>query len=279
MLLGKNIKINLKDQEGNTPLILAAMNGYAGIVQTLMGKGADVNAANKKNGDTALILAANGHRTEIVRALIEKGSGVIVDMQNDDGQTALMHAAKWGYTDIVRLLIEKGAALDLKNKEGHTALMLAEEKGRRDIVQLLQETAEQRRLQALQRSKTEDTIISHIESLLKDAPEPLDAAVASGDVRKARALFDQFFWSNTIVKPEWKQVKFALLTENRPMLRFLATWGASCWKGDLEELRQITAEKYPRYATLLRQCGFSMAQIAAALPPKPKPPKCQMLPY
>lgn len=50
-----------KDREGNTALILAAVNGQDKIVDLLIQKGADVNAVNKHN-ETALMWSAwNGN--------------------------------------------------------------------------------------------------------------------------------------------------------------------------------------------------------------------------
>ncbi|MCK8817552.1 SUMF1/EgtB/PvdO family nonheme iron enzyme [Natroniella sulfidigena] len=48
--------VNIKDEYGNTPLMVAAARGNAGFVRFLIEKGADVNLTNNK-GETALQLA------------------------------------------------------------------------------------------------------------------------------------------------------------------------------------------------------------------------------
>ena len=94
-----------------TPLIVAASAGGQPMVEWLLEKGADVNAANKA-GQTALILAASGGRTAIVRLLLDKGANP--GAKTIGGQTALEMAAHEGRTEVVALLTEKGARLDTK---------------------------------------------------------------------------------------------------------------------------------------------------------------------
>ena len=54
-------------------------------------------------------------------------------------------------------------------------------------------------------------------------------------------------------------MQFALLTENKPVLRFLVTWGATCTAENLDELRKITLDQYPRYVALLHRCGLNLS--------------------
>jgi ankyrin repeat protein len=72
----------IDDDEGMTPLILAAANGHKEIVVLLITEGADVNAKDKY-GRTPLLMAVMGIETvlapvekEIVELLIAKGADV-----------------------------------------------------------------------------------------------------------------------------------------------------------------------------------------------------------
>ena len=47
-LIAKGADVNAKDKEGMTPLHQAASNGQQEIVETLIAKGANVNAKNKE---------------------------------------------------------------------------------------------------------------------------------------------------------------------------------------------------------------------------------------
>ncbi len=113
----------------------AARDGNISRVETLLEKGADVNAQDDENGKTALMSASNSGHTDIARILIEKGADVNAK-SNKLGYTALMLASS---KDIVRLLIENGAGVDAKDTSmgGMTALMYASFSGRTDIARLL----------------------------------------------------------------------------------------------------------------------------------------------
>src|SRR5512142_184038 len=57
MLLNAGAKATTANQSGATPMLLAAINGNAAILERLIQAGADVNAPVSETGDTALMLA------------------------------------------------------------------------------------------------------------------------------------------------------------------------------------------------------------------------------
>jgi ankyrin repeat protein len=89
--------VNLVDEEGYTPLMLACEQNpeneeqedeerhYLEVVQTLIAAGANVNAVSK-DGKTALIWAVNNEKLEIVEALLEAGANVAVEVLNEEGE-------------------------------------------------------------------------------------------------------------------------------------------------------------------------------------------------
>ena len=58
-------------------------------------------------GNTALMMAARNDAKKIVKKLCDHGADVT--LKNDKGYTALMRAKKHGYTETARILIEHGA--------------------------------------------------------------------------------------------------------------------------------------------------------------------------
>ena len=160
--------VNLRDPDsGTTALDHAVRNGNSEMVQLLLSRGADVNAAaedgytplmqlgedatpdllwdlinagaklNHKTsyGNTALMSAVSRNNPDIVKALLEAGADV--NATNEDGMTALMMAASDGRVNNVRLLVLAGAKIDACDSEGKNALMHAIENEHRAVIRFL----------------------------------------------------------------------------------------------------------------------------------------------
>uniref|UniRef100_A0A2K6SIE8 Retinoic acid induced 14 n=1 Tax=Saimiri boliviensis boliviensis TaxID=39432 RepID=A0A2K6SIE8_SAIBB len=96
--------INLKDLDGNIPLLLAVQNGHSEICHFLLDHGADVNSRNK-SGRTALMLACEIGSSNIVEALIKKGADLtLVDSL---GHNALHYSKLSEHAGIQSLLLSK----------------------------------------------------------------------------------------------------------------------------------------------------------------------------
>jgi ankyrin repeat protein len=103
-------------------------------LETLIGQGADVNAANKE-GETALMVAGLEGRFDVAKLLVEKGADV--NAKDSVGANALHYAALGGSLDIIKYLVEKGADTRARTKYGDTAASISEMKGRRDAAEFL----------------------------------------------------------------------------------------------------------------------------------------------
>lgn len=89
-------------------LLRAARAGHADTVKTtLAAPGADVNVRDE-NGSTPLIEAARGGHDDVVQALLVARADVKV--KDNRGKTALMYASEGGHNEIVKLLRQAGAA-------------------------------------------------------------------------------------------------------------------------------------------------------------------------
>jgi len=93
--------VDTPDSDGRTALWLAARAGFDSIVESLVHKGADVNAQMIR-GKTPLMASIGaprqtpGHK-RVVDILLEKGA--FLNTENDNQMTALSLAVKHGYTD------------------------------------------------------------------------------------------------------------------------------------------------------------------------------------
>ena len=134
LLVKKGCNVDAADKDGKTALHKAAEKGHFGVVDLLVKKGCNVDTADK-GGKTALYLAVEKGHFRAVELLVKKGCNV--NVVDKDGKTALHKAAEKGYFVAVDLLLEKGCNKDAADKDGKTALHKAAEKGYFVLVDLL----------------------------------------------------------------------------------------------------------------------------------------------
>ncbi len=121
MLLAQSpqTSVNVQNQLGETPLMLAAINNQLDLAKVLIARGADVN----REGWTPLhYAAAKGHR-EMMRLLLENDA--YLDSESANGTTPLMMAAFSNSPLAVKLLLEEGADPTLVNHANASALDIA----------------------------------------------------------------------------------------------------------------------------------------------------------
>ena len=135
LLKQKDTDLNARNAAGETPLMLALINGNWPLATQLLAKGAQVN----QTGWTPLHYAAAAKSEQsvvMVRTLVEEHAAYI-DAESPNGTTPLMMAAQYGAPAAVGALIEIGADVELKNQLGLTALDFAQRGERPDAVRLI----------------------------------------------------------------------------------------------------------------------------------------------
>lgn len=158
-LLNWNVKLNIKNIHGLTPLALAsghflvqitkiliaakaelnqgveesfvnaAERGRNEIVELLLGAGINRNAEDER-GVSALLGAVTNNKTEIVEILLKAGA-------NTNNHEPLMFACFNNSVKIVELLLEAGADPNVRDINGETPLMVAVKKNGQEILKLL----------------------------------------------------------------------------------------------------------------------------------------------
>ena len=87
---------NEKDEQGRTPMHLAALDSKPEVVETLAEAGADPNALDRKDRTPLHLVAVFGTAPESVTALVRAGADL--DAQDAKGRTPLEYAEKFGET-------------------------------------------------------------------------------------------------------------------------------------------------------------------------------------
>ncbi|XP_034965777.2 kinase D-interacting substrate of 220 kDa isoform X2 [Zootoca vivipara] len=134
-LLEKVKDVDERNENGQTPLMLAAEQGNLEIVQELIKKGANCNLEDADNW-TALISAAKEGHAAIVSELLNCN----VNMEHRDmgGWNALMWACYKGCTEVAELLLERGANPNITGLQYNVyPIIWAAGRGHSRIVQLL----------------------------------------------------------------------------------------------------------------------------------------------
>lgn len=139
LLACNNIKVNVKDVQGRTPLTIAVLFESVEGLQLLLRRGdLQLNERDDK-GRTALHSAARQVRIEGIRHLLTRGD---TQLNGRDflGETALLVAAKQRRTQAMPLLLAHGDIdVNVKDGQGQTALHVAAKEGPTEAIWLLLE--------------------------------------------------------------------------------------------------------------------------------------------
>ena len=123
IIAAKRTDVDCFDDEGSTPLHVAAFCGHVEVVRLLLDASmASLEARGQLDG-TPLHVAATAKRVEVVRMLL--AAGAAVDASDESGLRPLHRAAAAGSPATVRALLEARAAVDATTADAHTPLHVA----------------------------------------------------------------------------------------------------------------------------------------------------------
>jgi ankyrin repeat protein len=140
-LLDNDAVVDTQDNWKSTPLLLAISEeplvlDRASVVTLLIENGANIHGKDNA-GNTPLHMAALG-QTEIVQLLLEHGADV--NAINDAGETPLHKAVQYPEYKIVRELLRYGGDKSIRNAPGLTPMQIAKARGWANLVELLDST-------------------------------------------------------------------------------------------------------------------------------------------
>lgn len=162
----------MSDKNYRNTLKTAIENADLKAVQKIIGEQEVPVDVKLNDSDTPLIVAAVKGQYQIAEYLIQKGANV--DYRNSNKNTVLMLAGYYGHARIVKLLLKNGANISAVGGGSRTAINWAHENNQHDIVKLLKKVWEHG-LQAIEDdpdvqhnttvdtwTKVSDTEIEHI---------------------------------------------------------------------------------------------------------------------
>ena len=136
------------DQDGYTPLLLAARRGFLDLVQHFVLKGANINARVKTLENIYQLslphpevhdwLSSIKHFSKLhVAASLRRAD--VVTARTGDGDTALLLACYCGHVEIARWILGNGGSVKEANNTGLTPLISAANGGHIEVAELLLE--------------------------------------------------------------------------------------------------------------------------------------------
>ena len=136
--INATLPISNSGNDAHTPLLIAARDGLAEIVQLLLEHGADQTLVDYYMRSLPIHKAAYGGHAAVLEALTHdhKISEVLNAQGPFNGYTPLHDAIWHGHYEAAKVLINAGAKTDLLTYEGYTALELAQRYHYRKIVTL-----------------------------------------------------------------------------------------------------------------------------------------------
>jgi ankyrin repeat protein len=133
LLLSQGINPNTVDSNGNPMLVLAIKDRSNAVIEVLLStKGMDVDLSDK-NGETPLMMASINGDLPLVKTLVLKNRAQLDHIS----WTPLHYACAKGHLDVAQFLLANGAMVDSLSLGGTTPLMMAVQSGNEYLVKLL----------------------------------------------------------------------------------------------------------------------------------------------
>jgi ankyrin repeat protein len=135
LLMSDKSMINVRNNHGLTPLLVAISKLNYGISDLLLHYGADPNLERLDDGNTPLHIAAENGIVWLGEILIEYGAKL--NTCNKEGATPLIVAMQGQQREFISLLLDKGASQEYIDKSGKSVRDYAMAWGAPELVEIL----------------------------------------------------------------------------------------------------------------------------------------------
>ncbi|WP_442904749.1 ankyrin repeat domain-containing protein [Glycomyces sp. MUSA5-2] len=131
-----------RDDLGDTPWVTCGVTGSVAMMRAILPAAPDLEVPNRRGGSPLHPAAERGHADYVREVLAATDIAAVVDRVNYNGWTALLEAVALGdggepHQEIVALLLDAGADAAIRDRNGRTALDHARDRGYEVIADLL----------------------------------------------------------------------------------------------------------------------------------------------
>jgi len=133
LFVAHGANVNAMNASREQPLMHAAWNGHLDAVRWLLDHGALINRPGLEW--SAIHYAVFAGHQDVVNTLIARGADI--DARSTNGSSPLMMAAREGHAEIAQLLVKLGANTAIKNDWGDDALVWAMRNGNPQIAKMV----------------------------------------------------------------------------------------------------------------------------------------------
>ncbi|MEU6991627.1 ankyrin repeat domain-containing protein [Streptomyces sp. NPDC046465] len=144
VLVAAGADVNAQDHRADSPWLVTGVTGSVAMLHVLLPAGPDLKLRNRFGGISVIPASERGHVAYVREVL--RVTDTDADHVNDLGWTALLEAVILGdggraHQEIVELLLAAGATPDLADRDGVTPLAHAEQRGFAEIAELLRDAS------------------------------------------------------------------------------------------------------------------------------------------
>eukprot|EP00756_Hemistasia_phaeocysticola_P067352 Hpha_TRINITY_DN98_c0_g1::TRINITY_DN98_c0_g1_i1::g.110058::m.110058 len=135
-LLDKGASVDLRNEDDETPLFIAAYNNRLECMKVLIARGAKINGAYGYYADSPLHVCVRNNFPEAMELLLDNGAQI--NAKNKHNETALFLACFMNRKFLAITLLMRKAGKTIQNRDGKDCFYIASEKKHKEILAALQ---------------------------------------------------------------------------------------------------------------------------------------------
>jgi len=134
-LLDKGASVDLRNEDDETPMFIAAYNNRLECMKVLLARGASIKGTFGYYGESPLHVCVRNNFPEAMEFLLDNGAQI--NAKNKLGETPLFLACMLDRRELAVVLLMRKAGTKLQNRDGKDCVFIASEKKHKEILEAL----------------------------------------------------------------------------------------------------------------------------------------------